>query len=122
MPSVELVFDTLECMLDASAVRADPHARPIAFELLDDDGEVWSFDPRRPNALFAREPHLDPALTITCRPETLLRLVGVEALALDPDEPVVMGGDPDALDHLITHISKDQSPLATRARRGTSGR
>jgi hypothetical protein len=100
----ETVFAFLERTVGATRIRQDARARPIAFELLDENPEVWTFDPKSEGPLFTRVLHPDPALTITCRPELLDRLFRQGAPITD-DDPLLAEGDLGALDCLIDTLA-----------------
>ena len=107
----EAVFSFLESTVASAGVREDARARPIAFEMLDEDAEVWTFDPKSEGPLFSRLPHPEPALTITCRPELLDRLFRLGA-QVRADDPLLMHGDVAALDCLIDALAARQGAAA----------
>jgi hypothetical protein len=107
MNSTETVFAQLDRLLSGSAIRRDRRARPIAFEMLDDEADVWVFDASREGSLFARGLHAAPALTISCRPELLQQLFSSSGSGVTEGEPLVADGDLDALDVLVDHLTTD---------------
>ena len=96
MDSDVVVFGLLEELCRGARERGVARVR-IAFAMLDVTARTWVFDPRRPGHLFAPEAPIDVALTLTCRPKTLLRLLATGDSTLGPDEPLLCEGDRGAL-------------------------
>ena len=102
--ATEALFASLERLVGATGIRGDARARAIAFELLDEQPEVWTFDPANEGPLFTRAPHPAPALTITCRPDLLDRMFRLGA-PIGEDDPLLVEGDLAALDCLVERLA-----------------
>ena len=123
MRAAEVFFGSLEHGLNVSALRLDKRARPISFELLDDDDpEIWSFVPSRKERLFVQGVVDSPALTVTCRTSTLIRFLRQQDAEIQADEPMLIEGDPSALDCLIKNLGATRSAVALRAEKPSKGK
>ncbi len=109
----QLVFELFEHVLSGTLRPAG--AATIAFDLLSEPPEAWSFDPSRPLRRFVPQDLPDAPLRIRAKPEFLVRLFFDPEFPIDEAETIQLLGDPEALAPLIAALADVQSGVALRA-------
>lgn len=111
----QLVFELFEHVLSGTLQPAG--AAPIAFELLSEPPEAWSFDPSRPLRRFEPLDLPDAPLRIRAKPELLVRLFFDPEFPIDEAETIQLLGDPEALAPQVAALADVQTGVALRAGR-----
>lgn len=108
----QLVFELFEHVL--SGARPAEGAGTIAFDLLSEPPEAWSFDPSRPRR-FAPGDLPEAPLRVRAKPELLVRLFFDPEFPIDDAAAIELCGDPEALGPLIDALADGHRSVALRA-------
>ncbi|MFO0729110.1 MAG: hypothetical protein U1E65_35345 [Myxococcota bacterium] len=122
MTPTQLAFELFEHVLNGTRARYQEGIAPIAFDLLGQTRESWSFDPHRRPRLFEPTDAPGAALRIRARPELLVRLFFDPELPLEEADAIQLEGDPQVLAPLIEALADAQSGIALRASLQAEGR
>ena len=118
MTPSQLVFELFEHAL--SGVRP-AGGGTIAFDLLSEPPEAWSFDPSRPRRFLPGDSPEAP-LRVRARPELLVRLFFDPEFPIDEAAAIELLGDPEALVPLISALAAGQTGVALRAGPGADAK